>query len=214
MRQKIPIPANGGHPLKRTVLILALWIVCSSLALGQAIPGATRALDVQAGGTFTFGYPDYTPQDAIGYGLFGTFDFTPHWGATVDFHSINILQHSPAKEWSIGYGARYHRTYGRYNPYINGLAGRATFDSIPAFYQGNTSLSYNWLGFGAGIDTELTGRITFRLGMEYQNWFTGGLTGPPNSGGPGTNVYLPHGLTPILYEAGIAYHFTGGGIIP
>ncbi len=190
-----------------------MWIVCSSVALGQAMPGATRVVNVQAGGTFTLGYPDYTPQKAIGYGLFGTFDFTPHWGATVDFHSIDILQHSPAKEWSIGYGVRYYRTYGRYNPYINGLAGRATFDSAPDFYQHGASPSYNWLGFGAGVDTVLSASFSIRVGMEYQNWFTGGVTGTPNSGGPGTDVYLPHGLTPILYEIGVVYHFTGGSSI-
>jgi hypothetical protein len=185
--------------------------VCSSFALGQAMPGASRVLDVQAGGTFTFAYPDYTPQKAVGYGIFAAFDFTPHWGAELDFHSVDILQHSPAKETSFEYGARYHRTYGRYNPYLKGMAGRATFDSAPDFYQHGADPSYNTLGFGAGVDTQITTRINVRVGMEYQNWFTGGATGTPGSGGPGTDVYLPHGLTPILYEVGIAYHFTGSG---
>lgn len=185
---------------------------CSSFALGQASPDATRAGDLQAGGTFTFAYPDYTPQDAVGYGIYAAFDFTTHWGAELDFHQVSIDQHSPAKETTFEYGVRYHRTYGRYNPYLKGLAGRGTFTSSPTFYQGTASPGYNLLTFGAGVDTELKPRFNLRIGMEYQNWFTGSVTGPPNSGGPGTNVYLPNGLTPILFEVGFAYHFTGGSI--
>jgi hypothetical protein len=186
---------------------------CSSFALGQAIPGATRVLDVQVGGTFTYAFPDYTPQNALGYGIFGTFDFTPHWGAELDFHSVSIQQHSPAKETSFEYGARYHRTYGRYNPFIRGGAGRGTFDSAPDFSQAGADPAYNMLSFGGGADIEITPRFSVRAGGIYQRWFTGGVTGPPNSGGPGTDVLLPHGLTPVLYEVGVSYHITGGSNI-
>lgn len=195
--------------------------VCSPFALGQAMPGATRLLDLQAGGTFTFAYPDYTPQDALGFGLYADADFTPHWGAEVDFHLVDILQHAPAKEWTFGYGARYHRTYGRYNPYLKGLAGYGAFDSSKTFYQLGASPHYNMLTFGAGVDTSISSRLSVRVGMEYQHWFTGGAKGLPGVGGPdpsdptgpGYSTYLPHGLTPILYEVGISYHFTGGNDI-
>jgi opacity protein-like surface antigen len=199
--------------LKRTVLILAMLTACSSFALGQAAPDATRVGDLQVGGTFTFGYPDYTPQDALGYGIYAAFDIKTHWGAELDFHQISINQHSPAKERTFEYGIRYHRTYGRYNPYLRAAAGRGTFVSSPAFYQGNASPGYNLIAAGAGVDAEVTPRFNVRLGMDYQHWFTGGVTGPPGAGGPGTNVYLPHGLTPILYEVGVAYHFTGGSLV-
>jgi hypothetical protein len=69
------------------------------------------------------------------------------------------------------------------------------------------------LVFGGGVDTVVSSRISVRLGAEYQDWFTGGVTGPPNSGGPGTDVYLPHGLTPTLIDIGVSYHFTGGTVI-
>jgi hypothetical protein len=187
--------------------------VFSPFALAQAIPGATRAGDLQVGGTFTFAYPDYTPQDALGFGAYAAFDIRTHWGAEIGFHDIAIDQHSPAKEFTFEYGVRYHRTYRRYNPYLKAFAGRGTFVSAPDFYQGGASPGYNLLGFGAGVDTELTTRLNLRVGMEFQDWFTGGQTGPPNSGGPGTNVYLPNGLTPILYEVGFAYHFTGGSSV-
>jgi hypothetical protein len=199
--------------LKRTVLILAMLTACSSFAFGQAQPGATRAGDLQAGGSFTYAVPDYTPQKALGYGIYAAFDFRTNWGAELDFHQISIQQHSPAKETSFEYGVRYHRTYGRYNPFVRISAGRGTFDSIPTFYQGNASPSYNLFAFAAGADAEITPRFNVRLGMDYQQWFTGGQTGPPNSGGPGTDVYLPHGLTPVIFEVGVAYHFTGASLV-
>ena len=187
---------------------------CSPFALGQAQPDATRAGDLQVGGNFTFAYPDYTPQDAMGYGIYAAFDIRTHWGAELDFNQVSISQHSPAKETSFEYGVRYHRTYGRYNPYLKAMAGRGSFNSAPGFYQGSASYGYNLLAFGAGVDAEISPRFNLRLGMDYQNWFTGSLTGAsPNCGGAGTPVCLPHGLTPILYQVGFAYHFTGGSMV-
>jgi hypothetical protein len=195
--------------LKRIVLILAMLAASSSFALGQAIPGATRRIDIQGGGLFTYAVPDYTPQNAVGYGIFGDVDITPHWGAELSFNSISILQHSPAKEWTFEYGARYHRDYGRFSPYAKLSAGRGTFDSIALFYQGNRSLGYNMIVFGGGTDFAINNRFSVRAGAEYQDWFTGGLKGAEGVGGPGQDVYLPHGLTPFLVQVGVAYHFTG-----
>jgi hypothetical protein len=182
----------------------------SSFALGQAIPGATRRLDIQAGGLFTYAVPDYTPQNAIGYGIFGDVDFTPHWGAELAFNSIEILQHSPAKEWTFEYGARYHRDYGRYSPYLKASGGYGQFNFAPVFYQHGTDDDYNLISFGGGVDITLTNRFGIRAGAEYQHWFTGSDVGTPGSGGPGEDLYLPHGLTPALFQVGVTYHITGG----
>ena len=196
--------------MKRIVFTLAMLAASSSFAFGQAIPGATRRIDIQAGATFTYAVPDYTPQNAVGYGVFGDADITPHWGAELDFHSIYIQQHSPAKEWTFEYGVRYHRDYGRYSPFLRASAGRGTFDFAPDFYQKGASESYNLVAFAGGVDIAITNRIGVRAAAEYQDWFTGGVTGPPNIGGPGTDKYLPDGLTPALFEVGVSYHFTGG----
>jgi hypothetical protein len=173
------------------------------------MPGAVRQIDIYAGASFTYAVPDYTPQNAIGYGIFGIADITPHWGAELDYNSISIQQHSPAKEWTFEYGVRYHRDYGRYSPFVKVAAGRGTFDSIPGFYQGNTSLGYNLIAFGGGTDFAITNRISVRANAEYQDWFTGGLSGAVGVGGPGVSKYLPNGLTPALFQIGVSYHFTG-----
>jgi opacity protein-like surface antigen len=188
--------------LKRIVLILSLLTACSSFAFGQASPDATRAGDLQVGGTFTFAYPDYSPQDAFGGGAYAAFDFKPTWGAEFAFHLISLDQHSPAKELTYEVGPRYHRTYGRYNPYVKGLGGRGKFDFNPNFLEtvsnATQGQSYWMLTGGAGVDYQLTYRFNVRIEVEYQHWFTNSTSN------------LPHGLTPILYQAGFAYHFSGG----
>ncbi len=149
----------------------------------------------------------------MGYGIYAAFDIRTHWGAELDFHQVSIQQHSPSKETTFEYGVRYHRTDGRYNPYLKVMAGRGTFASAPNFYQGNASYGYNLLAFGGGVDAEITQRFNLRLGVDYQDWFTGSLTGAPNCGGTGVAVCLPNGLTPVLFEVGVAYHFTGGSMV-
>lgn len=202
--------------MKRNVLILALLAACSSFAFGQASPDATRAGDLQVGGTFTFGYPDYSPQKSFGGGAYAAFDFKPTWGAEFAFHEIGISQHSGARETSYEIGPRYHRTYGRYNPYLKGLGGRGSFN-FPADFQesGGTGKALSegfWMiTGGAGLDYQLSYRFNLRAEMEYQHWFSGSNSGPQTIGGTVVNeTYLPHGLTPIIYQVGFAYHFSGG----
>ena len=168
----------------------------SSFALGQAIPGATRRIDIQAGGLFTYAVPDYTPQNAVGYGIFGDVDFTPHWGAELAYNSISILQHAPAKEWTFEYGARYHRDYGRWSPYAKVSAGYAVFDYNLTFYQHGASIGYNIISFGGGTDFAITNRIGVRAGLEYQSWFTGSQKGPPAAVVPGTTNMSPTASLP------------------
>ncbi len=163
--------------------------VGSPYALGQAIPGAIRPLDVQVGGAFTFANSDYgSSPGAHGYGLYGSFDFKPHWGAELDYNSITLQglhlpsPATPVRERTFEYGARYRRNYGRYNPFLKLAAGRGTFDSSNPLYQANYSLSYNMMVFGGGVDTNITPRFNVRVSAEYQNWFTGGLRELPFAG--------------------------------
>jgi hypothetical protein len=182
--------------LKRIVLILAMLTSFGAVARGQALPAAARAGDLQIGGTFTFCFPDYTPQDALGGGVYIDFDFKPHWGAELDFHQVDISQHSPAYERTYEYGARYHRVYGNYKPYLRGGLGRGVFNfpNPDGTVAGN--LAYNMMEAAFGVDFSVTPRINVRAEVEYQRWFAGeGLT---------------NALNPILYTFGAAYHFNAG----
>jgi opacity protein-like surface antigen len=182
--------------LKRIVLILAMLASFSIIARGQALPAAARAGDLQIGGTFTFSYPDYTPQDALGGGVYIDFDFTTHWGAEVDFRQVDISQHSPAYERSYEYGARYHRYYGIYKPYARAGLGRGVFNFPGPNGTVAGNLAYNMYQGALGVDISVTPRINVRAEFEYQRWASG--------------VGLEDALTPINYSVGAAYHFNAG----
>jgi hypothetical protein len=58
----------------------------------------------------------------------------------------------------------------------------------------------------------LTYRFNLRAELEYQHWFSGSNSGPQNFGGVivPNSEYGPHAFTPIIYQIGFAYHFSGG----
>lgn len=181
--------------MKLILLTLTLLFASSSFAWGQAVPSATRA-DLQVGGSFSFVKPDYTPQDALGFGIYSDFFFTPHFGAELNFHHAAISQHSPAAETSFDYGVIYRRVYGIYRPFVRGSLGRGSLN-FPTGISGPSAsaadLSYNQFTIAGGVDFEVTRAVNVRAEMEYQSWFAA----------PG----LTNGLTPVLFTIGAAYHF-------
>ncbi len=201
--------------MKRNVFILALLTACTSFAFGQASPDATRAGDLQVGGSFTFGYPDYSPQKSFGGGAYAAFDFKTNWGAEFALHDVVIQQHPGFSQLTYEIGPRYHRTYGRFNPYLKGLGGRARAN-YPANSQEGAGIKAVTQSFwvitgGAGLDYQLTYRFNLRAELEYQHWFAGSTSGPQLIDGSIVNQsYEAHGLTPINYQIGFAYHFSGG----
>lgn len=186
------------NQLKRILFTLSLLLFSGAIARGQATATASRLLDLQVGGTFTFSLPDYTPQDAIGFGAYTTLDFTRHYGVELGYHRIAISQHSPATETSFVYGVRYHGDYGIYRPYVKAGLGRGDFNfpsQTPPFVS-VANLGYNLYFGGGGMDFAVSRRVNVRADIEYQSWFAR----------PG----LPNGLTPTLFSIGAAYHFNGG----
>jgi hypothetical protein len=164
----------------------------SSFAMGQAVSTASRS-DFQIGGTFSFVKPDYTPQQAVGFGLYTDYYFTDHLGVELDYHRINILQHSPATETTFEYGAAYRRVYGRFRPYGRGAFGHGEFN-FPSQTGSQTSVAqqgYNMWAVGGGVDYEFKRFLNFRAEVERQQWFAGnGLT---------------NGLTPLQFTFGAAF---------
>jgi opacity protein-like surface antigen len=146
------------------------------------------------GATFSFVLPDYTPQDAVGFGFYTNYFFTDNFGAELNFHSASINSHSPAKETSFEYGIAYREVYGKYRPFVRGMGGRGSFTyPLPNSTTTASSQGFNTISAGGGLDYEITRTLNARAEIEYQHWFA--------SGG------LPDGLTPAFFTLGIAYHF-------
>jgi hypothetical protein len=67
------------------------------------------------------------------------------------------------------------------------MYGRGVFN----FQNNVANLAYNMFAGGAGTDIRINRFLNARADFEYQDWFG----------------FPPHGLSPMVGTAGIAYHF-------
>lgn len=177
--------------MMKAVLGFSLVVFSSASLFGQATTTASRRFDLQAGGQFVFSKSDYYAQLLKGAGVYATVDFTYHFGAEIDFRQVNSPIDS-GYERTYEAGARYHRTYGRFSPYVKAMYGRGVFN----FVQGSTvlaNLAYNEFVGGAGTDIRILPYLNVRADYEYQTW----------------RGFPQNGLTPQLFSIGAAYHFPG-----
>ncbi len=167
------------------VLGLANWLHA------QAVPTADRAGVVQFGAGLSLANADYSPHKIKGISVYGSFDFTRHWGIEGDIHKVSIITPADIGEDSYLLGPRYVFHHKRFNPYAKALLGfgrfQYQFDTAP-----HTTYTYKIYAFGGGLDFLATHHINVRaIDLEYQKW-------------PG---YPPNGLTPIVGTIGVAYVF-------
>jgi len=168
-----------------SVLGLASW------SYPQATPTATRAGVAQIGGGVSLASPDYAQRKIKGITIYGTFDFTRHWGIEGDVHKVSIITPTDIGEDSYLLGPRYVFRHKRFNPYAKGLLGFGRFqyqyDTSP-----HTTYTYKIYALGGGLDIQATPHINVRaIDLEYQQW-------------PG---FPTTGLTPIVGTIGVAYAF-------
>ncbi len=179
------------------VLLLTAGISARSVA-AQALPTATRAGDLQIGGTFSLAKPDYTTDTFKGFGFYTTFDFKEHFGIDAEFHQVNRPSPSTIYERTYEVGGRYVRHYNIFNPYVKLMYGRGVFN-----YEADVAnLAYNLGIGGAGVDVNVTRRINVRADYEYQQWFNfrGFVSGNNVNNNSST-------LSPQVFTIGAAYHF-------
>jgi opacity protein-like surface antigen len=181
------------NSLHASLLVAALLVCGSSLAHGQAKYTATRAGDLQLGAGYTNGTSDYVNNRISGFSGYATFDFKEHFGAEFDFHQSKD-PNSDVYERSYEWGGRYLRHYDndRYRPYARLMYGRGVFN----FPFNVANLAYNMIVGAGGVDIAVRKNINVRAEYEYQYWLSG----------PG----LTNGLTPMMINIGVAYHFPAG----
>jgi hypothetical protein len=174
-------------------LVVTVLLAGGCVAHSQAKYTATRAGDLQLGAGYTNASSDYVPNRISGYTGYATFDFTEHFGAEFDFHQLND-PNSAVYERTYELGGRYLRHYhdDRYRPYVRAMYGRGVFN----FPLNAANLAYNMIVGAGGMDIEVHRKITVRAEFEYQDWLSA----------PG----ITNGLTPMLINIGVAYHFPAG----
>ncbi len=183
--------------MKRILFILSFAFLLGTTARfshAQAVPTATRNSSVQIGAGYSFASPDYGQKKIQGYTIYGTYDFTRHWGIEGDIHRISVITPTDIGEDSYLLGPRYVFHYGRFRPYAKGLLGLGRFktDYDPRSLRPNYANTYKMYALGGGADMRASRHWNIRLvDFEYQGW-------------PG---YGKNGLTPYVFTFGAAYTF-------
>src|ERR1700722_1597385 len=166
----------------------------------QALPTATSAGVLQAGGEFNYASSDYVPQKIKGGGAYVGFDFKYHWGIEAEFHQINDSDPTTQiYERTYEIGPRYVLRLGRIEPFAKVMYGRGVFNypEVPSLIpggppQGNAAnLAYNIAAAGVGVDYRLLRSVNVRVEYEFQKWFG----------------FPPNDLTPQVLGIGAAYRF-------
>ena len=131
-----------------------------------------------------------------GFAIYGTFDFSQHFGVEGVFHKVDYGSGSTLYEKTYEIGPRYYRTYGPLVPYVKLMYGRGVFnfppDPPPAPQdQARANLAYNIFAGGIGLDIKVRPYLNVRGDFEYQTW--------PS--------FPQNGLSPEVLTIGAAYHF-------
>jgi len=176
-------------------LVLSLALVLPSALHAQATAAATRGGIAQAGVAYTLSNEDeYPGRHLQGMTIYGTFDLNNHIGVEGNVHLASLFKsYFDYKESSYDAGLRWAQHYRRFTPYAKALVGfgHATAPSPNQIVGGSTPGTYFLFGLGGGLDYSLSSKINARADFEYQRW--------PN--------FPPHGLTPPLFNVGVAYRF-------
>jgi hypothetical protein len=182
-------------------LTLTAWFACviglAGWSHAQARPAAERLGVAQFGGGISLAGPKCpavtiqgitngctTSTIVSGLTVYGTFDFSRHFGVAGDIHKLSL---SRPGEDSYLFGPRYVFHYRRYNPYLKFQGGLSRFQTNL-----NTSYTYKIYAFGGGLDFLLKKNMNIRaFDLEYQKW--------PQFPGDG--------ISPIVGTVGVAYAF-------
>ena len=176
-------------------LVLSLVILLPSAVHAQATAAATRGGIAQVGATYTVSNEDqYIGKYLQGMSFYGTFDLNSHIGVEGNVHLVSLFKsYFDYKENSYDAGLRWAQHYRKFTPYGKALVGfgHATAPFPGQIVGGSTPGTYFLFALGGGLDYSISNKINARADFEYQRW--------PN--------FPPHGLTPPLFNVGVAYRF-------
>jgi Outer membrane protein beta-barrel domain len=170
---------------------LFLLLSVASLCRAQAVPTAERSGIAQIGGGWSIASPDYGQRKPQGISIYGTYDFTRHWGIEGDVHRASLITPTDIGQDSYLIGPRYVLHHNRLHPYAKAMLGFGRF-KYQYDYAPHTAYTYKIYVFGGGLDMWATKHVNLRaVDFEYQRW-------------PG---YASNGLTPLVLSFGAAYSF-------
>ncbi|SFS07943.1 hypothetical protein SAMN05421771_1410 [Granulicella pectinivorans] len=179
--------------------LLALALGVSTAAYGQAEVTASQAMELSAFGAATGTFTGLENTRNFGMTAGADLAFRPFFGVrpaleirgTYPFDKGAVLG---LKDGLIG--VRLMKSYGRFEPYLDGLWGRGEITYVGGFIVGNfrydRTTSNVWSG-GGGFDYRLTNHFGIKADAQVQRWST-----PVTNSG---KVY------PVPVSLGVTYHF-------
>lgn len=175
-----------------TAAVLAGLLGMAATAGAQVAPAANSGgFKLSAGGTGSGYYIQYGEQKLVGPSAFVDADIKRGFGIEAEGRWLEWNQ-TPGDQGlhveTYSIGLRYHRNYGKFEPYVKGLIGFGDMNFPFSFSHGR----YLTATAGGGLDYRLSHRIYLRVpDVEYQNW--------PQFQGPGVSA----AMTSVGVSAGV-----------
>lgn len=179
--------------------LLAVALGVSAAAYGQADVTATQAMELTAFGaaTGTFTGLENGRNGAITAGV--DLAFRPFFGVRPALElrgTYPVDKGGVIGEKSGLLGAKFTKTYGRFNPYLDVLYGRGELTYVGGFIVGTfryDRTTTNVYGVGGGIDFRLTPRFDIKADAQVEHW--------------GTPVVSSGKIYSEPVSLGVVYHF-------
>jgi opacity protein-like surface antigen len=160
-----------------------------SMASAQNIwPEAPFSERWQVGVAGSLVNPDYSNTAIPGGMVYGSYNTMRYFGVEARVHYA--YKSNGEREFSLAGGYRFMVPIKRFEPFAGGLIGYGRFTDSNTADQGNGTNSFT-ISYLAGVDLHVTKHLNVRLfEVEAQVW----------------TDFLPEGLNPTAYSAGVAYH--------
>ena len=167
-------PGRGTQGLRchiQTILgcaMLAFWLGMVGAVQGQVVSaGDAGKLTITAGATGTGAYLQYGERKMVGVTGFVDIDSRSPFGVELEGRWIEWNQTANVHAETYSIGPRYHKNFGKLQPYAKGLLGYGDFN----FPYNLATGKYLMVTAGGGLDYHVTNRIYLRaVDLEYQCW--------------------------------------------
>ncbi|WP_420237877.1 hypothetical protein ACOBR2_20180 [Telmatobacter bradus] len=162
-----------GRMLRRILMALMAAVLLASLtgaraARSQVAPAADGgSFRVSAGGAASLFHLSYTQHNLSGYSFFVDADTIRGLGLEGEAHWLRLRNLSGEHVETYSAGVRYHRIWGKAQPYGKLLIGIGDL----SFPYGYATGRYGVWTMGGGLDYSLNHRVYVRvIDAEYQSW--------------------------------------------
>lgn len=159
---------SGALGTRWLCVCAAVGLAFAAAAGGQVVPAGDKGrLNISAGATGSGYYVQYGERKMVGVTGFVDVDARSSWGLEAEGRWLEWRQTAEVHAETYSVGPRFHRNFGRFQPYAKGMIGEGYFNFPYNLATGH----YLVVTGGGGLDYQISRRIHIRaVDVEYQNW--------------------------------------------